>query len=221
VCRSFNTPKIEKVINEELLKIIPLSKALKNHEFGLPHRLDKSTQGLMIITKNDNYYDKLLKDFNNRLIKKQYLAYYEDQEIQLKDFQYFICDHGYINFSIYQDNCICEINNLEDVSINFIEKKDKVEIHTQTLGKKSTNYGRDFFNKISKEEEIYGIMKTKIKKHDGFIECFPITGIRHQIRLTMKYLNFPIINDNLYGSKKQNGNLGLYSVFIGIPLNNN
>ena len=52
VCRSNTTPKIEQVLNEEILKKYSLAMNTKKpHEFGLVNRLDKETEGIMIIAK--------------------------------------------------------------------------------------------------------------------------------------------------------------------------
>ncbi|MFC1700712.1 RluA family pseudouridine synthase [Patescibacteria group bacterium] len=41
---------------------------------GIVHRLDKDTSGLLIIVKNNKYFDYLKKLFANRKIEKKYLA---------------------------------------------------------------------------------------------------------------------------------------------------
>jgi 23S rRNA pseudouridine1911/1915/1917 synthase len=43
-------------------------------DFGLLHRLDKDTSGLLVIAKTPNAYDQLRRDFEERRIDKEYLA---------------------------------------------------------------------------------------------------------------------------------------------------
>lgn len=43
-------------------------------DFGLLHRLDKDTSGLLVVAKTPNAYDQLRRDFESRLIDKEYLA---------------------------------------------------------------------------------------------------------------------------------------------------
>jgi 23S rRNA pseudouridine1911/1915/1917 synthase len=43
-------------------------------DFGLLHRLDKDTSGLLVIAKTPNAYDQLRRDFENRDVDKEYLA---------------------------------------------------------------------------------------------------------------------------------------------------
>lgn len=48
---------------------------LNTEKPGIVHRLDKDTSGLLMIAKNDNTYDKLIKMFLNREIYKEYIAF--------------------------------------------------------------------------------------------------------------------------------------------------
>lgn len=51
-----------------------LSSGLGEFRPGIIHRLDKNTTGVMIVTKNDIAQWKIAKQFENRQIKKSYLA---------------------------------------------------------------------------------------------------------------------------------------------------
>jgi 23S rRNA pseudouridine1911/1915/1917 synthase len=197
VCRTFNTPKYEKVLNEELKKKMLLSGAIKPHEFGLPHRLDKLTEGLMIITKHNDAYDVIVNDFNNQAIKKKYIAIHCDYyKYKPEAFSTFTCEHGYINFSICGNTCICDIENGNEfklIELGYTETKERVLITNET-------------NKT---------MKTLIKFHDTYSECILITGVRHQLRATLSHLSKSIIGDPIYGTRNTN-KMELYSVFIGM-----
>ncbi len=43
-------------------------------DFGLLHRLDKETSGLLVVAKTPNAYDQLRRDFEARRVDKDYLA---------------------------------------------------------------------------------------------------------------------------------------------------
>jgi 23S rRNA pseudouridine1911/1915/1917 synthase len=43
-------------------------------DFGLLHRLDKETSGLLVVAKSPNAYDQLRRDFEERKVDKEYLA---------------------------------------------------------------------------------------------------------------------------------------------------
>jgi 23S rRNA pseudouridine1911/1915/1917 synthase len=51
-----------------------LSSGLGDFRPGVVHRLDRNTTGVMVITKNDTAQWKVAKQFENRTIKKDYLA---------------------------------------------------------------------------------------------------------------------------------------------------
>lgn len=204
VCRTFNTPKFESVLNEQLKKIMPLSKAIKDFEFGLPHRLDKTTEGLMIISKTDDFYDFISYQFQNLSVQKKYLAVYDDRffikfprDNILDEFVAFQCSHGLNCFSFIGKNCICEKHLFKVVKIPYREERNRVYVDL-----KSQKF-----------------METYISLQDGFVECIPINGVRHQVRLTMEFLGLPIAGDTLYSSKIT-GPIGLFSVFIGFEYKN-
>jgi len=221
VCRTFNTPKQEKVLNEEVQKIRTLSKAQKDHEFGLPHRLDKQTSGLMILTKTDYGYEKIISYFQNKQIRKKYIAFYELNNsftINFENFKTFVCDHGVRNFTFLEDNfCLCEFynnskencNDYKNLTIFHEEQKAKVVLKENLKNENLKNE-----NLTNENSEVF--MRTFVKQESGFFSCIPITGIRHQIRFSMKNLGYPIAGDSLYGGIS-NSSLLLYSVFLGIP----
>lgn len=75
--RSENTPENEYVLNELVKEEYILSESLRPGEFGLVHRLDKTTEGLMILARNREYYNKLLELFEKQTVTKTYLAIVE------------------------------------------------------------------------------------------------------------------------------------------------
>lgn len=210
VCRTFNTPKSESVINEEIAKYHNLSKAQKAHEFGLPHRLDKDTSGLMILTKTERAYNSIIEQFNNKKVRKKYLAFVnlnfgnlKLEDLKIENFHFFICEHNFMNFTIYEKKCLCILDeSFESLKINYKETKAKIV-------KSLENNSHSTF------------METKIKIMDNYVECIPITGIRHQIRFSMLEINKEILGDKIYGSGKlkQHNQLLLFSVFVAFSIN--
>ncbi|UCE98552.1 MAG: RluA family pseudouridine synthase [Planctomycetota bacterium] len=51
-----------------------LSSGLGEFRPGIVHRLDRDTSGVMVVTKNDSAQWKIAKQFENRQVKKSYLA---------------------------------------------------------------------------------------------------------------------------------------------------
>jgi 23S rRNA pseudouridine1911/1915/1917 synthase len=118
VCRSNTTPKTENVLNEELQKNYSLCSTEKPWEFGLVNRIDKLTEGLIMLCKNQSSYLFFKNLFRNRIVKKHYYAYYAQGTPDL-DFSCFLCSHGLYHFSM-SSSCFCE-EQFENIQTNIIE----------------------------------------------------------------------------------------------------
>lgn len=65
------------LVNGLLYRFDKLAKTPEEFRPGIVHRLDKDTSGLMIIAKDDKAYLKLVEQFKNSEIHKEYLAIVE------------------------------------------------------------------------------------------------------------------------------------------------
>jgi 23S rRNA pseudouridine1911/1915/1917 synthase len=61
------------------------SSGQENLRPGIVHRLDKNTSGVMLVSKNQKTFDYLKKQFQNRKIKKTYIALVEGNVKEKKD----------------------------------------------------------------------------------------------------------------------------------------
>ena len=84
------------------------------------------------------------------------------------------------------------------------------------LGKINAPIGRDPSNRQKmavveggKASVTHFKVLERFKDHT-LIECTLETGRTHQIRVHMAYIKFPVLNDPLYGSKKQTTEFGQY-----------
>jgi 23S rRNA pseudouridine1911/1915/1917 synthase len=174
VCRSSTTPKAEFVLNELLLKKYDLCESEKRHEFGLVNRIDKLTEGIIILSKSTKAYLHFKNLFRERKIKKYYRAYYKgiscEKIYSELSFKYFICKHGVHNFSLEKD-CFCE---------------NDFKLHECVLMDSSTER-----NCI-----------TGLKVEEDYFLCHLVTGRTHQIRKIMKIIGQPVWGDPEYGIEK-------------------
>jgi len=132
-------------------------RALWGNDANLVHRLDKETSGLVMASKNKFAESILKKAFQNKEIKKSYLA-------------------------LINGNLTKEITIKKPIAVNKDEKiKVKVLIHPE--GKESIT-----------------IIKP-IEWFDNYtlVECIPLTGRQHQIRIHLHSIGHSIVGDPLYG----------------------
>lgn len=64
----------EKTLADYLIEKFPCLKNNKPPRYGIVHRLDKDTSGLILVAKNNETLFFLQKQFKNRTIQKKYLA---------------------------------------------------------------------------------------------------------------------------------------------------
>lgn len=140
-----------------------------DYRWGICHRLDKDTSGLLIVAKNLEVQKILMELIKNKNIKREYIAI--------------------INKTL-------ETNKMKiDVPIKR-NKKGKLKMVPS--------------NDFDAKDAITFI--EKIIDYDNFslVRCILETGRTHQIRVHLKYLKKPIVNDPLYGNNKIYNNYGQY-----------
>lgn len=88
-----------------------------------------------------------------------------------------------------------KINPLEIFAEDFIarSKTDRKKMSVQNTGKLA-QMNFKITKIIQKDKNIYSL-----------IECEPITGRMHQIRVQLSHRNLPILNDKTYGKKENSG----------------
>ena len=72
--KSSTSPIGTHALNELVALEYSLSKAQTLEEFGLPHRIDKDTEGLVLMSRKDAFYQYALEAFKNQEVKKKYLC---------------------------------------------------------------------------------------------------------------------------------------------------
>jgi len=138
---------------------------------GIVHRLDKETSGLMIIAKNQSAFDYLKKQFQERKIKKTYMALVVGQ---LKE------KFGRIEFPIGK------------ITGRSGSVKQTTQIHGKHELKEKmavTEY---------KVLKTFGSNQSPITNYQ-LLEVSPLTGRTHQIRVHLKSISHTIVCDPLYG----------------------
>jgi len=137
---------------------------ISSNRAGIVHRLDKETSGLIIIAKDNISHENISKQFSDRIVKKEYLAFVWGS-----------------------------ISANQTINKNIIRHKIHRQIFTT-----STSSGRESITRL----EVMGNYPPFT-----FVKLFPETGRTHQIRVHLKSINNPIVNDTLYGGLFEKYNL--------------
>lgn len=154
-----------------------LKKAGEEPRYGLVHRLDKDTSGVILVAKHERGLIFFQKQFKKKNVEKKYIALVVGNIEQ---------NEGKIETLIGR--------GISD------RKKQKVYLpHEPNIrGKRDAVT----FYKVVKRFSSLGGSASGGKDYT-LLEVFPKTGRKHQIRVHMSYLNHPIVGDRVYGFKNQ------------------
>ncbi|QQF52529.1 RluA family pseudouridine synthase [Campylobacter fetus subsp. venerealis] len=152
------------------------------------HRLDRETSGVIVVAKNANSALNLKKSFENRAVAKTYLAFVRGK---------------------------FDGNGLDKFHINdFEDFKDKLEFFDNIQGfviDKNMDITKDYDDikirmKICPEGKravtVVKLVEYYPKFDISLLECYPLTGRQHQIRLHLFHMKHRILGDPIYGLDK-------------------
>lgn len=176
------------------------------------HRLDADTSGLLLVAKNESSAKELKTLFEERTVLKSYLAlvrgdlrkanlsefksaeFFEfSKKLEfLKDFKGFVIDEsmrlgGLAGHTKHQMEICASDENGAKRAVTLV----------RILGfyPNSTEFSS------SKYSEIFGA-KTHFDDGATIVQCYPLTGRQHQIRLHLFHVKHSILGDPLYGLEK-------------------
>ncbi|MGB7027935.1 MAG: RluA family pseudouridine synthase [Candidatus Acidiferrum sp.] len=141
---------------------------------GIVHRLDKETSGVILVAKNDFAHAKLAEGFQQRTVKKTYIALVEGL---LKEKQ------GRIELAIGRD----------------LHRRTRMAVHRQKpgsalRGKSLAGHAREARTDWRTLAEVDGTTLVEVQLH---------TGRTHQIRVHFSAVKHPVVGDTLYGASPQ------------------
>lgn len=131
-------------------------------DFGLLHRLDRQTSGLLIVGLRPRAYDALRQQFEKRQVKKFYWA---------------VASHAPKKPSGVIRRPILE------------ESDHKKTARISPAGKPALT--------------AYRVLQTGTRgeRPAALVECRPVTGRLHQVRVHLDSIGCPIVGDDIYGPK--------------------
>lgn len=154
---------------------------------GIVHRLDKDTSGVLIIAKTQEALDNLQAQFKERLTKKQYVALVHG----ILSGEETVSGAIARNPGDREKFIVIDIDSSREAETKFVPTKRLV------MGEESIEEFFGEFNKIQMRKIYNG-------KYQDFtlVDCYPLTGRTHQIRVHLKHVGFPIVSDEKYGGRK-------------------
>jgi 23S rRNA pseudouridine1911/1915/1917 synthase len=138
---------------------------------GIVHRLDKETSGVIIVAKNDFAHAKIAEAFQQRLVKKTYVALVEGL---LKEKQ------GRIEMAIGRD--------LHRRTRMTAFKEKPGSALRESLLRSGAREARTDWRTLA---EVDGATLVEVQLH---------TGRTHQIRVHFSAIGHPVVGDTLYGA---------------------
>lgn len=141
---------------------------------GIVHRLDKDTSGCLLIAKNQEAFENLKGQFQDKKIKKEYIALV---------WGWVKYETGIIDGAIARSKS--DFRKKEIVKVIQGDMENFRGVEREAL----TRY------KVLERKNINGEKVT-------LVAFYPETGRTHQIRIHSKSIGHPIVGDHLYGPVK-------------------
>jgi len=169
-------PRKEKTLIDYLLEKFPsLRKVGRAPRYGIVHRLDKDTSGILLIAKNNETLDFLQQEFKSRKPLKRYIA--------------LVTGNIENNFGKIETLIGRGLKDRKKQRVFLpLAPKAKGKRRAITEYKVLTRLRQDFGG----QERFFTLLEVTIK-----------TGRKHQIRCHFAHLGHPIAGDEMYGFKNQ------------------
>ncbi len=161
---------------------------------GVVHRLDRDTSGCLLLIKNKQVFPIYKNEFQEHKVKKTYIAIVSGI---VKN------DTGIIDKPIARaksDFRKREVKNEFTKDYRGVEREavTRYKVIERIKAKKNTEQiengaGRTVDGGNSNNSNGGGFT---------VLECFPVTGRTHQIRVHLRSIRHPIVGDTLYGSRE-------------------
>jgi 23S rRNA pseudouridine1911/1915/1917 synthase len=151
---------------------------------GILHRLDRNTTGIMLVAKSDEAHWRVARQFENRTIRKTYVAIVHGVPTLKSDV---------IDMPIGKDRYVREkqavrkIENGGKEAVTVYQVQESFEMPTAVL-LDTGSYPADR-NKPRPPEKF------------SFLKLTPKTGRTHQLRVHMTAAGHPMVGDTIYGGR--------------------
>lgn len=181
-------------------------KGLKQLEYGLIHRIDTLTRGLIIVARNQESFDKLITSQKLGKCIKEYTAFCDKTDFVLP------------SMPVFPQNLKQKILNGENIIVEsyfraFGPKGSQVRpVSIDSSEQTKSEQKKTGYKKYSTEIKLNFLNDGKIKA-----QCKITNGFRHQVRCHLAWAGFPVCNDPVYNQNLTTDNMFFYASAISFP----
>jgi 23S rRNA pseudouridine1911/1915/1917 synthase len=162
---------------------------------GILHRLDRNTTGIMLVAKSDEAHWRMARQFENRTIRKTYVAVIHGVPQLLSDV---------VDMPIGRDRYVREkqaIRKIENGGKEAVTRYEVQEIFGQGSGFGVQGSGQAPFRLIDSPHAHDRKLPVPSGAKFSFVKLSPKTGRTHQLRVHMAAIGFPMVGDTMYGGR--------------------
>jgi 23S rRNA pseudouridine1911/1915/1917 synthase len=159
---------------------------------GILHRLDRNTTGIMLVAKSDEAHWRIARQFENRTIRKTYLAVCHGVPELLSDV---------IDMPIGKDRYVREkqaVRKEENGGKVAVTRYEVQEILNPGQALPGST-GQSFT--LSQGPHPHDRNFRAPPARFGFVKLWPKTGRTHQLRVHMAAIGHPMVGDTMYGGR--------------------
>lgn len=170
----------------------------RDRDFGLLHRLDRATSGLVLVALTKSAYDALRGQFEQRLVRKFYWAIVRGVPEPSKGVIDRPIREGEERFSAYTSRKVASVSRGGGRQGSSGPAKEAITAFRVLSASGGAGAGRSGRGRMTA----------------SLLECRPVTGRLHQIRVHMEMIGHPVLGDREYGdpaSAKASPRLALHA----------
>lgn len=141
------------------------------------HRIDKDTSGLVLLAKDHETHSKLTRQFSKRSVDKTYLAWVLGSDVPERGaivLPLRLGRKGRVRVAGMRDDIVWDVDNR------------MYGLSTSPDGERRSYPSRSEFVRLASDGDC------------TLLELKPITGRRHQLRVHLAWIGYPILGDRLF-----------------------
>ncbi|MCR5698787.1 MAG: hypothetical protein K6G52_03985 [Treponemataceae bacterium] len=187
--------------------VLNVKNSLKECEYGLIHRIDTDTKGIVLIARNTEFWKFIQESQKKGLFVKNYTAYTKYDENNTQNLGGFptLSDRETTEDAETAPGSILETGSIiQSYFRNY--GKGKKEVRPVLLSKDGEK--QNYAQKKLASDKLYTTKILSVTDVNELkkIKCEITAGFRHQVRCHLAWLNHPVVNDSIYNFSNLNTN---------------